>query len=979
MKQFSTARTPYQIGVVERRNRTLVEAAQTMLIFSRLPKFLWAEAVYTACFTQNRLIIHTRYNKTLYELLRGRKSNFEYLYVFGSLCYPTNDRDDLGKMKPKVDIGVFIEPELQRFNNINSSVEPMHTPSKEDLDNLFCLMFEEYFGKKSSHTPINFAAQPTQLHEDLPSTSSINIEEHEALPIETTSDKQTSPISLTESGCKDDCKSISGGLKFLGGKLMSWSLKKQDCTLMSIVEAGYVSLSTCCAQVIWMRTQLLDYEYKYNRIPMYCDSKSAIAISCNPVQHSMTKHIDIRYHFIKEHVEKGIVELYFVGTEYQLANLFTKVLPKECFEYLVHRIELLWEGIYYSLLLSTSLIPYPRFTKIIIGRYKDKAGMKIPDWMITKAMKQTEHYKMYAEVFGIYVPLIQSQPTESTQGMHRTPSTPRSTRLTPPAPVLTVDKADELILQDTLQIILVEHKSRQEQEARENVALVDDHLASVEIEKMVEGQENVADDSLIPRNDEHNIPGTRLEPMSDKESSKVEFTDVVIPMNVYDEEEEEDEITDEAKFMPYNSFGTLVNHLHDAMTESLPIMVDRHVKEQVEQQVSETLAVRPRDQDDPHDDTYLERENSAKRQKTSDRKEILVSPHPRKTTPLVLSCQRDPEAPALSLINQDLLYLKKGNLWPEKRKNPHAKIFYIRKQKEPGKPKEVIYSNSKIIQVIKTYRELGHEHKFITEIIARRANECIVLITEPDFKNLNKNDIEDITLAVRPRDQDDPHDDTYLERENSAKRQKTSEYEACVSRESSSGQDNEQEQGPLMLVVFNDDDIKEQTSRWVNKCVKKFNPYARYGVKHWKNPHAKIFYIRKQKEPGKPKEVIYSNSKIIQVIKTYRELGHEHKFITEITARRANECIVSITEPDFKNLNKNDIEDMYLLIMNGKVPDYAEIGLLWSLSVFIRSSVVEERVHDFQLELKAINRRQMRRWESYVNGRPLGLRRERPE
>nr|GEW64984.1 hypothetical protein [Tanacetum cinerariifolium] len=157
------------------------------------------------------------------------------------------------------------------------------------------------------------------------------------------------------------------------------------------------------------------------------------------------------------------------------------------------------------------------------------------------------------------------------------------------------------------------------------------------------------------------------------------------------------------------------------------------------------------------------------------RKEILVSPHSQKTTPLVLSCQRAPEALALSMINQDLLYLK-----------------------------------------------------------------------------------------------------------------------------------------------------KERTSRWVNKCVKKFSPYARYGVEDWKNPHAKIFYIRKQKEPGKPKEVIYSNSKIIQVIKTYWELGHEHKFITEIIARRANECIVSITEPNFKNLNKNNIEDMYLLIMNGKMPDYTK-------------------------------------------------------
>nr|GEY85229.1 hypothetical protein [Tanacetum cinerariifolium] len=106
----------------------------------------------------------------------------------------------------------------------------------------------------------------------------------------------------------------------------------------SFAKAEYVSLSTCCAQVIWMCTQLLDYGHKYSRIPMYCDSKSTIAISCNAVQHSRTKHIDIRYHFIKEHVEKGTVKLYFVGTEYQLADLFTKALPKEHFEYLVHRI-----------------------------------------------------------------------------------------------------------------------------------------------------------------------------------------------------------------------------------------------------------------------------------------------------------------------------------------------------------------------------------------------------------------------------------------------------------------------------------------------------------------------------------------------------------------------------------------------------------------------------------------------------------------
>ncbi|GJY31615.1 retrovirus-related pol polyprotein from transposon TNT 1-94 [Tanacetum coccineum] len=103
-------------------------------------------------------------------------------------------------------------------------------------------------------------------------------------------------------------------------------------------EAEYVSLSACCAQVLWLRTQLTDYGFHFDKIPMYCDSKAAIAISCNPVPHSRTKHIDVRYHFIKEQVEKGIVELFFVGTEYQLADLFTKALPEDRFKYLVRRL-----------------------------------------------------------------------------------------------------------------------------------------------------------------------------------------------------------------------------------------------------------------------------------------------------------------------------------------------------------------------------------------------------------------------------------------------------------------------------------------------------------------------------------------------------------------------------------------------------------------------------------------------------------------
>nr|GEW49173.1 nucleosome/chromatin assembly factor group C5 [Tanacetum cinerariifolium] len=335
--------------------------------------------------------------------------------------------------------------------------------------------------------------------------------------------------------------------------------------------------------------------------------------------------------------------------------------------------------------------------------------------------------------------------------------------------VPTVDKEDDMILQDTLHVSLAKHKSKEEQEARENVELVNKHLAFMEIEKTMKGHENVIDDSSISRNDEHNIPDTRLEPMSDKESPEVEFTDVVIPMNV---NEEEEEITDEelqgrygyffkhpsARFMPRKSFATLADHLQEVMADSLSTMVEKHVKEQVrEQQVSQDIM----------EEVSLTIDK-AKLKKIAD--EMLRQ----------RCTSRDEHQ---YHIDQKKNFLKSDIVWESRKK-----IL-----KGSSGPEKIVLSL----------------HKFPT-------------------------------------------------------------------------------------VIFNDDDIEERTFRWVNKCVKKFNPYARYGVKHWKNPHVKIFYIRKQKDPGKPKEIV---------------------------ARRAIECIVSITKPDFKNLNKNDIEDMYLLIMNGKACD----------------------------------------------------------
>ncbi|GJT97043.1 putative ribonuclease H-like domain-containing protein [Tanacetum coccineum] len=122
----------------------------------------------------------------------------------------------------------------------------------------------------------------------------------------------TAYADADHAGCQDSRRSTSGSAQFLGDRLVSWSSKKQRSTAISTTEAEYIAMSGCCAQILWMRSQLKDYGFLFNKIPLYCDNKSAIALSCNNVQHSRSKHIDIRHHFIREQVENGVVELYFV-------------------------------------------------------------------------------------------------------------------------------------------------------------------------------------------------------------------------------------------------------------------------------------------------------------------------------------------------------------------------------------------------------------------------------------------------------------------------------------------------------------------------------------------------------------------------------------------------------------------------------------------------------------------------------------------
>ena len=132
-------------------------------------------------------------------------------------------------------------------------------------------------------------------------------------------------------GCKLDRKSTSGTCHLLGSSLVSWHSKKQASVALSTAEAEYVAAGSCCAQTLWLKQQLFDYGLKLDHIPIRCDNTSAINLTKNPILHSRTKHIEIRHHFIRDHVQKGDCIIEFVDSNNQLADIFTKPLPKDRF------------------------------------------------------------------------------------------------------------------------------------------------------------------------------------------------------------------------------------------------------------------------------------------------------------------------------------------------------------------------------------------------------------------------------------------------------------------------------------------------------------------------------------------------------------------------------------------------------------------------------------------------------------------------
>ncbi|XP_042983299.1 uncharacterized protein LOC122312702, partial [Carya illinoinensis] len=534
---FSAPRTPQQNGVVERKNRSLQEMARTMLNENNLPSYFWAEAVSTACYVINRVMLRSKLDKTPYELWNEKKPNIGYFHVFGCKCFILNDRDNLGKFDAKSDEGIFLgystnskayrvfnkktltvqesmhvvfdeleairmllayacykdfklfqmdvksaflngfineEVYVEQPPGFENHISPNHVfkltkalyglkqaprawyerlsgfliekgfsrgkidttlfikyenddilliqiyvddiifgATNENMCQVFAKTMQEEFEmsmmgeltfflglqikQAKSGTFINQSKYIKELLKKFgmenakeigtPMSPSTKLDKDESgKPVDSkiyrgmigsllylTASRpdimfsvclcarfQSSPkeshliavkrilrylsgtinlglwypkhtsfdlISYTDAdyaGCKIDRKSTSGACHFLGHALVSWFSKKQNSVALSTAEAEYVAAGSCCAQVLYMKQQLEDFKLMYNHIPIKCDNTSAINLSKNPIQHSRTKHIEIRYHFLRDHVQKGDIMLEFTNTHDQLADIFTK-------------------------------------------------------------------------------------------------------------------------------------------------------------------------------------------------------------------------------------------------------------------------------------------------------------------------------------------------------------------------------------------------------------------------------------------------------------------------------------------------------------------------------------------------------------------------------------------------------------------------------------------------------------------------------
>ncbi|GJS50169.1 retrovirus-related pol polyprotein from transposon TNT 1-94 [Tanacetum coccineum] len=575
--------------------------------------------------------------------------------MFGSLCYPTNYRDDLGKMKPKADIEVFI-----------GYLETSRGLWRLFMSSLMSLQQWLLNTIKSSDTTINSAAQPTHDQEDSPSTSSIIVDTHEAPPVVTTSDEQTAPISLQESDefNQEDSVDFDGVIA---------PVARLEAVRMFIAFAAHRNITIFQMDV---KTAFLNGPLKEE---VYVSQPEGFINSEFP-NHIYRLKKALYGLNSNRHASASVPWIYMAQFWHTLKEDRSK-----------HRLKFLLDRKDLTLTMDDfrTIFHLPQANDNNHARFEPPLSFSEKPWQmlckifskcLTTRVTGWDQPPLQIMCFGLDVPLTSPQPNWLPNNAE-TPSAPRS-------PNPTTETAES----NMIQVSLAEHKSHEEQEARENVALVYEHLAAEEIEKLVEDPKNV-DDSSPPRHDDTSIPGTRLEPRSDKESPEVEIV-----------QEKEEETTKDTKAqissqiqnaidnaIPYlvdayvrSYMSGHILHVHPAQVQSSSLLEQQHQLYMAMKADPLYSAIRTRDQDDPHDDAHPEGENSAKRQKTSERfqltsttihhvkkslpndgskvemkeflakltwfgkrrKEILVSLHPQKIIPLVQSRQRDPDSPS---------------------------------------------------------------------------------------------------------------------------------------------------------------------------------------------------------------------------------------------------------------------------------------------------------------------------------------------
>ncbi|GJR10961.1 retrovirus-related pol polyprotein from transposon TNT 1-94 [Tanacetum coccineum] len=371
---FSAPRTPQSNGMVERKNRTLQEMSRTMLNEQSLPQNFWCNAVDTSTYILNRILIRAILGKTPYELLRDeeeaikvtKKKNLE-----NDIVDETLEIDKIVNIKESRNhplenvIGNLNQRTLrsQAQNQSNffcfiSTIEPKNV--NEALgDESWIVAMQEELNQFVANDVWELVPQPRNMtiigtkwvfrnkldENGVVSRNKARLvaqgyNQQEGINYDETFTKKNSPCLDLESirillayACALDFKLVQMNIKsaFLNGFINE---EKQTALAISTTEAEYISAGKACQQALWMKQALIDYDVQLDDVPIMCDNKGAIDLSKNPVQHSRTKHIKIRHHFLRDNVQKGHISIEKVSSVDNIADILTKPLKRESFNYL---------------------------------------------------------------------------------------------------------------------------------------------------------------------------------------------------------------------------------------------------------------------------------------------------------------------------------------------------------------------------------------------------------------------------------------------------------------------------------------------------------------------------------------------------------------------------------------------------------------------------------------------------------------------